>query len=131
MHILVIDDEYLVRYTLARVLRNDGYDVVTAADGQRGMVAFRESAPDIVITDIIMPEQDGIATIRQMRRERPQIKILAISGEVGIGNFDVLEIARKLGADDVIGKPFDAAALLACLRAMQAAPPREDGGVAA
>ena len=131
MKILVIDDEYLVRYTLARILRSEGYEVVTAADGQRGMAAFREAPPDIVITDIIMPEQDGIATIRQMRRERPEIKIIAISGEVITGNFDVLAISRKLGADDVIGKPFEAKALLACLRGLENLPPRRDGEVAA
>lgn len=128
MKILVIDDEHLVRYTLARILRSKGYEVMTAADGVRGMAVFRSAAPDLVITDIIMPEQEGIETIRQMRSERPNAKIIAISGH--IGNFDVLAIARKLGADDVIRKPFDAAELLSRVGRQQGLPER-DGGVAA
>ena len=71
MKILVIDDDYLVRYTLARILQSQGYEVVTAADGESGMTLFRSAAPDLVITDIIMPEQEGIETIRQRRRELP------------------------------------------------------------
>jgi len=80
MKILVIDDEYLVRDTLARLLRAKGCEVVTAADGEHGMTVFRSAAPDLVITDILMPEQEGIQTIRLMRHERPDAKIIAISG---------------------------------------------------
>ena len=134
MKILVIDDDYLVRYTLARLLRAKGYEVVTAADGERGMIEFRNAAPDLVITDIIMPEQEGIETIRLMRRERPDAKIIAISGGARIGDLDVLEIARKLGADDVIHKPFDAAELFSRVRQFHPVPeelPGPDGGAAA
>ncbi len=116
MKILVIDDEYFVRYTLARVLRSNGYEVLTAADGARGISAFRSARPDVVITDILMPEQEGIATIRQMRDERPEAKIIAISGACQVCDLDVLEIARKLGADDVIAKPLDAEQLLCRLQ---------------
>jgi DNA-binding response OmpR family regulator len=133
MKILVIDDDYLVRFTLARLLRKKGYDVVTAADGERGMTVFRSTAPDLVITDIIMPEQEGIETIRLMRRDRPDAKIIAISGGARFGDLDVLEIARKLGADDVIHKPFDAAELLSRVRQLYPMPrelPGPDGPVA-
>jgi DNA-binding response OmpR family regulator len=130
MKILVIDDEYLVRYTLARILRRNGYEVVTAADGERGMAVFRNVAPDVVITDIFMPEQEGFATIRQLRSERPDAKIIAISGPGQIGNSDVLAIARRLGANDVIRKPVDADELLSRVRQLRAlAGP--GGGVAA
>jgi DNA-binding response OmpR family regulator len=130
MKILVIDDDYLMRYTMARILRGHGYEVVTAADGERGMTVFRGAAPDLVITDIIMPQQEGIETIRLMRRERPDAKIIAMSGGMQIGNLDVLEIARQLGADDVMHKPFDAAELLGRVRQLYAGP-AQDGGVAA
>jgi DNA-binding response OmpR family regulator len=130
MKILVIDDEYLVRYTLARILRSNGYEVVTAADGERGMAAFRSAAPDVVITDIIMPEQEGFATIRQMRGERPDAKIIAMSGDAQIGSLDLLAIARKLGADDAMRKPFDADELLSRVRQLHALPGL-GGGVAA
>jgi len=65
-----------------------------------------------VITDIIMPEQEGIDTIIQIRRERPGIKIVAISGGGRIRNIDFLEMAQSLGADEVIAKPFEADELL-------------------
>jgi DNA-binding response OmpR family regulator len=134
MKILVIDDDYLVRYTLARILQSQGYEVVTAADGESGMTVFRSAAPDLVITDIIMPEQEGIQTIRQMRRERPDAKIIAISGGSRFGDLDVLEIAIKLGADDAISKPFDAAELLSRVRQLHPLPeelPGPDGGTLA
>ena len=112
MKILVIDDDLLIRCTLARILESCGHEVATAADGLRGMAAFRSAPPDLVITDILMPEQEGIETIRQMRRERPHTKIVAISGGGQPHGFDILTMARRLGADDVIAKPFGAEELL-------------------
>jgi CheY-like chemotaxis protein len=117
MKILVVDDEYLVRYTLARILRGNGFEVATAADGASGMAVFRSAEPDLVITDIIMPEQEGIETIRLMRRERPAVKIIAMSGSAMMMNVDGLATALDSGASDVIVKPFDAEDLLS--RVMQ------------
>ena len=130
MMILVIDDDYLVRYTLARLLRSEGYEVITAADGERGMSVFRSAVPDLVITDIIMPEQEGIETIRLMRRERPDAKIIAISGGSRLGDLDVLDIASKLGADDIVRKPFDAGDLLSRVRRLTPASGQDGGGAA-
>ena len=74
MKILVIDDDHMVRYALSRILQRSGYDVVTASDGKRGMMLVREEFPDVVITDIIMPEQEGIETIGLLRHQYPQMK---------------------------------------------------------
>jgi DNA-binding response OmpR family regulator len=115
MKVLVIDDDHLVRYTLQRILRSKGYDVVTASDGARGMAVFRNESPDVVITDIIMPEQEGIETIAQIRNERSEVKIIAISGGARIRNVDFFEMARSQGADEVISKPFNAEELLSRL----------------
>ena len=115
MKILVIDDDHLVRYALSKILSSYGYEVVTAADGKRGMTVLRDEHPDVVITDIIMPEQEGIDTIIQIRRERPGIKIVAISGGGRIRNIDFLEMAQSLGADEVLAKPFEADELLSRL----------------
>jgi CheY-like chemotaxis protein len=115
MKILVIDDDHLVRYTLSKILSSNGYEVVTASDGKRGMAVLRAEHPDVVITDIIMPEQEGIDTIIQIRRERPAIKIIAISGGGRIRNIDFLEMAQSLGANGVLAKPFEADELLSCL----------------
>lgn len=98
----------MVRSSIEAVLADKGYEVVTAADGDRGIRAFRDSHPDLVITDLIMPEQEGIATICQIRRERPDAKIIAISGGARrLPQIDVLDMALKLGADDALAKPFD------------------------
>jgi len=115
MKILVIDDDHLVRYALSKVLSSNGYEVVTASDSRRGMVVLREEHPDVVITDIIMPEQEGIDTIIQIRRERPGVKIIAISGGGRIRNIDFLDMAQSLGANDVLAKPFEVDELLSCL----------------
>ena len=112
MKILVIDDDHLVRFTLSRILNRSGHDVVTAADGARGMIMLRAERPDVVITDMIMPEQEGFQTIVMIRREYPRIKIIAISGGLRQGNHDVLSMAAALGADEVIAKPFEPADLL-------------------
>jgi DNA-binding response OmpR family regulator len=118
MKILVIDDEPGVRRTVGKILRADGHEVLTAEDGKRGMTLFCNEQPQIVITDIIMPEQEGIETIMAMRRGNPGVRIIAISGGGCVGALDVLKMAQMLGADDVIEKPFRAADLLARVRAL-------------
>ncbi len=113
--ILVIDDDPLVRSTVARVLRHRGYEAVLAEDGHKGLKLFQSEAPDVVVTDIIMPDREGIETIREMRAVRPDVKIIAISGGGRLGNLDLLAMAKKLGADEIVAKPFDAAELVAPL----------------
>ena len=105
--ILVIDDDVIVRETITQILEDLGHVVVIAEDGKAGVAAFRADRPDLVITDIIMPEQEGIQTITEIRRLAPDAKIIAISGGGRIGNTDFLRIARHIGANDVIAKPFD------------------------
>jgi len=105
--ILVIDDDRAVLHSLAAVLEAEGFNVLTAGDGKAGMSVFQQSRPDIVVTDIIMPNQEGIETIVQMRRARPDAKIIAMSGGGRIGNNDFLQIASTLGADFTLPKPFD------------------------
>ncbi len=119
--ILVIEDNAIVRNTMMRILQAAGYDVVTANDGLEGVSLFRQEMPDLVISDIIMPQQEGIGTIRQILAESPATKIIAISGGGRIGNTDFLQIARKMGAVDALPKPFDPDDLLGridnCLKA--------------
>jgi len=113
MKILVIDDDALVRRTLLKMLRFGGHDTLEADNGVTGLELFRKEMPDIVVTDIIMPEQEGLGTIMMMRRERPDTKIIAISGGGRVGNVDVLDAAQALGAAAIIHKPFAADQLLA------------------
>jgi CheY-like chemotaxis protein len=105
--ILVVDDDSLVRDTLVRILERKGYQVLVASDGLCGLSMFRSEQPDLVITDIIMPEKEGLQTIREIRSECPDARIIAISGGARIGNMDFLNFAGKLGASEIMPKPFD------------------------
>jgi len=123
MKILIIDDDVLLRRTVARLLVADGHDVVTAPDGVRGMVVFHQEQPELVITDIVMPGQEGLETIMALRRVGTPVKIIAISGR----DAEMLEMARLIGADDAIQKPFRAHELVSRVRALIEAP--YDSGV--
>jgi DNA-binding response OmpR family regulator len=108
--ILVVDDEPMVRRTVADILLRAGHDVAVAANGRDGEAAVGEGRPDIVILDILMPERDGIETILWLQRDHPGIGILAVSSA---GLFDFLGVARKLGAHASLDKPFSTRELLA------------------
>ncbi len=105
--ILLIDDDPGVLRTIEIILIDLGYRVRTAADGEKGLLLFRADPPDIVITDIIMPGKEGIKTMIEMRRLRPTVRIIAMSGGGPSLKFDLLAMAAKLGADRVLPKPFD------------------------
>jgi CheY-like chemotaxis protein len=122
--ILVIDDDAPVRAALCRILERAGYTVVAAADGGAGLQLHRERPADLIITDIFMPGQDGIETIRQLRREAPAVPILAISGGDETGALDLREGAALLGASRTLWKPFALAELLAAVGdLLENAPP--------
>ncbi|MCX6632736.1 MAG: PAS domain S-box protein [Candidatus Solibacter sp.] len=108
--ILVADDEAAVRGFLRNVLEQGGYEVVEAVDGKQALQQVRAGHVDLVITDLIMPEQEGIETIQALRRDVPGVGIIAISGAFG-GQF--LKMAQMLGADAVLNKPVSPELLLA------------------
>ena len=112
---LVIDDDHTVRESLEILLEHYGFQVAVARNGRQGMAAFRTLAPDVVLTDIMMPEQDGIETIAAMRRERPDAKIVAMSGGDAFGNPNYLRMAVTLGADRGVAKPLSAQELASIL----------------
>lgn len=107
MRILVIDDDPSVRDVMEKMLSSEGFEVRTASDGLEGMRLIKsDSEIDLVITDMIMPEKEGIETIRELKRDFPHIRILALSGG-GRGSADwYLDLAAKMGADSVLKKPF-------------------------
>jgi DNA-binding response OmpR family regulator len=110
--ILVIDDDKLIRSMVSQTLIAQGHEVIEAGDGNEGIDIYCRSQPDLVITDIIMPEKEGLETIKEIRDRSPQARILAISGGGRLGTMDFLQIARKLGADRILHKPFDPDELL-------------------
>ena len=96
--ILVIDDEEPMRGYLRIVLEKEGYIVLDASDGHEGLALCKSEQPDLVITDLVMPNKGGLETIRELKRDHPQIRIIAISG---FGNDHEMQAARSLGADHV------------------------------
>jgi CheY-like chemotaxis protein len=113
--ILVIDDNDAFRSTICLWLKHHGYDVVQATNGKEGMEMLAKSTPDIILTDILMPEQDGLETIQAVRKQQPHLRIVAMSGGMLDGRVDFLPIAAKFGADHVMPKPFSGSELLLVL----------------
>ncbi len=104
--VLVVDDEEFIRFTLRQMLEKAGHEVIEAVNGQDALDAFQRTTVDLVITDIIMPEKEGIETIVELRRQRPDLKIIAVSGGGRTRTLDYLDIAERLGADSAIAKPL-------------------------
>ena len=110
--VLVIEDDDAVRQVLCRVLAEFGrYEPVGAADGREGVEALRHGTFGLVITDLLMPGQDGIETIERVREMDQKIPIIAISGS-GTGEFSPLAGAALIGATQTLHKPFGADELL-------------------
>jgi DNA-binding response OmpR family regulator len=107
MRILVIEDDSEVRDMVCKMLSDKSFDVVAAINGREGMeLISKASNIDLVITDLIMPEKEGLETIRELKRDFSPIKILAISGGGKGKAQDYLTAATIMGADSTLGKPF-------------------------
>lgn len=107
--ILVVDDDAGVRDVLKSMLEMAGYSVSVAENGKEAMRALRVEGADLILTDLVMPEQEGIETIKALRQEYPSLKVIAMSGAFG---GDYLRIASYLGAHGTLPKPIQMDALL-------------------
>jgi len=114
--VLVIDDDETSRLLLRETLEDEGYEVEEASDGKIGVGLYRQNPTDLVITDLIMPGQEGIETILELRQDFPGIRIIAISGGGTGVSTNYLEVAKKLGARHTLTKPIKAEELLAAIR---------------
>jgi CheY-like chemotaxis protein len=114
--VLVIDDDAEMLDLLVTLLEAHGFRVLTASNGIRALQVMRESAPRVVLTDILMPGQDGLELIREMRRAHINVKIIAMSGGGYVDKTDYLRYARLLGADATMNKPADTDELVGLLR---------------
>jgi DNA-binding response OmpR family regulator len=117
--VLLIEDNAEMRELLRTILEKEHYEVLEAADGEVGTQLFREQRPDVVVTDLIMPKKDGIETIRDLRKEWPQVKIIAMSG----GGYketseSLLSAAADFGALRTLAKPFSCQTLLGTVAAV-------------
>jgi CheY-like chemotaxis protein len=103
--ILVIDDDEQVLDMLYESLTREGYDVMRASNGEQGLRLYRQDPVDLIITDIIMPEKEGIETIIELRQDFPDVKIIAMSGGGRIGTKDYLHLAKIFGVQRTFTKP--------------------------
>ena len=109
--LLIIEDDDQERKLFKRKFADTPYDIIEAADGKEGLAVYRQRKPVLVVTDLIMPEMEGIETIMSLKRENPGVKIIAVSGGGGSTKEDNLEIAKLLGARYTFAKPIDWPAL--------------------
>ena len=115
-HILVIDDDEKIRLVFERFLKGKGYAVDCAADGKEGLLLLETKTPDLVITDIMMPDTDGLEVVLSMREKHPEIPVIAISGGITSTGMDFLPLVKKFGAIKVLYKPVELADLLEKIR---------------
>lgn len=118
MQILIIDDEAQVRHMLRGVLENEGYRVVEAANGREGLRMQHRTPSNLVITDILMPEMEGLETIRELRHQWPDVKVLAVSGASQKLGLDLLYVAKEFGATHMLQKPFSMSEMLKLISTM-------------
>lgn len=114
--ILIVDDNDDIRSMLELILRREGFDVASARDGEQALALYAERGADIVITDLFMPERDGIETIVALRDRYPEAKIIAMSGWQSQRGPDYLAVAREIGAVGTLRKPFEPRELLRLVR---------------
>lgn len=120
--ILIVDDERELREVMKQLLRDEGYTVTGAADGVEAAKLIAQSHFDLVITDLIMPEKDGIELMNEMRWKQPELRIVAMSGGGRVPREQYLRIARGLGAHALLEKPFTNQTLIGLVAEVMAKP---------
>lgn len=105
-NILLVEDDELGRYAIAKVLRKAGYVVAEAVDGEGAMQSIKKNLPDILITDVVLPNYDGLSLLADVRKMSASLPILVISGGGSNYGTDYLTFAEGLGANAVLKKPF-------------------------
>ena len=118
--LLIAEDSADMRESLKLLLERAGYEVAVAADGACALELQRRQPADVLITDIFMPDQDGLETIQEFRHEFPQVRIIAMSGGGARVGGRYLDIAELAGADAVLRKPFEVSDLLRALKDLSA-----------
>ena len=116
--VLIIDNDPLLCDTLKFAAEAAGHNVVLAPNGREGIEVFETFQPDVVVTDILMPEKEGMETIVELRRLNPDVPIIAMSGAAPAGNISFLKIAQKLGANRTLSKPFAMPDFVAAIAAL-------------
>ena len=116
-NICLIEDTQMIRETLKRILEKIGHNVKTACDGREGLELFESMKFDLVITDIIMPEVEGIEVLRTVKSKSPDTRVIVMSGGGRVGNMNFLKLAESLGADAILYKPVTKKEFMVALNA--------------
>jgi len=125
--VLIIDDEAPIRSMLKLMLERDGFEVAEAPDGMEAIRIYRQNPADLIITDLIMPNQDGIGMIIALKKEFPDVKIIAMSGG-GLNKPEgYLKGAKKLGAACTLTKPIDRDEMLRAIKDVLQSPSSQNG----
>ena len=119
--ILLIDDDNAVRRLLREMLQTGGHEVVDASNGEKALKLLHDHPCELVVTDIFMPDMDGLATLMELRKTRPEIRVIAISGGSPRVGTDMLVAAKRLGAVRTLAKPILRADLLKAVEEAMAA----------
>ncbi len=106
IRVLVVDDDEAFRQTVCDLLLDGDFEILSAESGAQSFAVLRNQSVDIVLTDIVMPDEDGLEIVRKIKKMNPAPKIVAMSGGGRIAATDYLEIARLMGASATIKKPF-------------------------
>ena len=114
--ILVIDDDELIRMACRNLLTKAGYEIIEATNGNDGVALFAQEKPALVITDMLMPDKEGLETISEIKALNKDAKIIAISGGGNTKNMTFLGLARKLGAQATLDKPIKPVQLMQAVR---------------
>ena len=121
--VLVIDDDKLFVKLMVHALQERGHAVEFASDGAEGLRTFKASPFDVVVCDMLMPEQEGVETIRQLRQQNTDVRIVAISsGLRRAPSIDILHVASQFGADATLQKPFKLSQLVAAVDEVASTP---------
>ena len=120
--ILAIDDDMEIREMLQQLLEGAGYEVMVAPDGKEALKLHHANPVNLIITDIVMPEKEGLETIMEFRSQSPGVKIIAISGGGKLEANDYLNLAQMLGAQKTLSKPFELKNLLEEVRELLRQP---------
>ncbi len=128
--ILLIDDDDAVRDMLRLTLAHLGHTTVEARDGEEGLDLLHPAVPDLVITDLVMPGMGGVEVVKRLREQRPDLKIIAMSGGSRPGSGVSLSAAREAGAAAALSKPFTISSLAAVIRDLLPAAPAGEAAVA-
>lgn len=122
LNVMIIEDDEQLRKMLQIMIEKEGYSVEVASNGEEAIKLFKTQPSELIITDLLMPEKDGLETIMEVKRDNPHVKIIAVSGGGQVGSKTYLKVAERLGAQHIFSKPFKRTDLLEAVASLIGSP---------